>query len=275
MRKQNGILICILAPLFAVAGFFLRQMEISTIFDEYTGLAELWHRQSLVLIGLSVFAFLLCLLLSFGLPKQMSPDFRTAFGELSAVSGVLALMGAIVAGASFFALVGHFFEMYQLGIFFFWSIGGILAGLCMIEVPIAGATGKNVSVFAAIPVFWSCAWLILLHIRHAADPVLIRYVYTVLAIGFLLLALYYIASAAFTKGNMRRQLFCSGMGIYFSGAALADTHNTTHERVIIAALAVSVLLYALLLMKNAGKVQSPAVGRQEDEGDNIIANYDG
>ena len=275
MRKQNGILICILAPLFAVAGFFLRQMELNTIFDEHTRLAELWRTESLILIGLSALVFLAFLLLSLGLPKRMHPNFRAAFGELSAVSGLLALMGAVVAGASFFALVGHFFEMYQLGIFFFWSIGGILAGLCMIEVPIAGATGKNVSVFAAIPVFWSCAWLILLHIRHASDPVLIRYVYTVLAIGFLLLALYYIASAAFTKGNMRRQMFCSGMGVYFSGAALADTHNTIHERVIIVALAVIVLLYALLLIQHADKAQRQMITQQEEEGDNIIANYDG
>ena len=275
MRKQNGILICILAPLFAVAGFFLRRRELSTIFDEHTGLAELWRTESLILMGLCALVFLAFLILSLGLPKKMSPDFRTAFGELSVASGMLALMGAIVAGASFFALVGHFFEMHQLGIFFFWSIGGILAGLCMIEVPIAGATGKNVSVFAAIPVFWSCAWLILLHIRHASDPVLIRYVYTVLAIGFLLLGLYYVASVAFTKGNMRRQMFCSGMGVYFAGVALADTHNTIHERVIVVALAAIVLLYALLLMQHAGKAQRQTMTWQEEEGDNIIANYDG
>lgn len=259
MQKKMAVLLCVLAPLFALLAYSLRVHEINSIFHPETGLADLWQMPSFLLMGLSAFVAALFFLLSRTVPKQMHPKFKRAFGELSAITGLLSLLGVFVLLASAFATFGHVTGLVDLGFFIAWAIGGVLSGFCLMLYPILGARGKNVSILAAIPVFWLCMWLVLAHIRYAADPVLLRYVYYLFAIAFLLLALYFIASAAFTKGKAPQLLFSAGMAVYFSGIAFADARSL-QEHIIIGALALFVLSYSLLLLRHMKR--SPEVSEK-------------
>ena len=252
MRKTPALSICALAPLFALFAYFIRSREVVAIFDPTTGLALLWEGVSIILMLFSILVVALFFILSRCVPKEISPSFEKAFGTPSLFTGILSLLGLAITFLAAFALLRHVGVGDEANLFFVWAIGAFFSGICLSIFPILGARGKNVFLLAAMPVFWVCMWLVFSHIYYAADPVLIRYVYHLFAIAFLLLSLYYIASAAFGKGQGKRQIFSTALAVYFTGVSLADSRNF-YQQVTMFLLAFFVLLYAILLLRHIGQ----------------------
>ena len=255
MRKFIGFFMAATSLLGAVLGFFVRQVELNFVFHPTTGLAEPWAPQSLLTIFVSAGVVLLLLFLSLLTPKNKGLSYPQAFGNQSGASAILCLLGL---GIAVFAAAGHFLEpqgQSPLGTpaFFenIWTIAAIVSGLCLAAMPWLSKMGRNVSLLAVAPVFWLCFWLIWAHVDYASNPVLLAYVYHLLALAFLLLSLYYIAGAAWSLLHPRRLLFCAHAAVYFTGISLADT-LPFWQMLVFVCLGATALAYALLCSAFSG-----------------------
>ena len=244
--RNTGYFMTALALLAAVAGFFLRQREVATVFDPNTGLAARGESVTILLMALSACVLLILFGLCFRVPSRELTLFSKAFPANWFTSALLALLGFFVilstvletlaypeGGA--FPIVSHL----QTG-------AALLSGICLSYMAVRGPRRGNVAVAAAVPVFWLCLWLVASHVAEASNPVLLRYVYSFFALAFLLLALYYLAGFAFHQGKPKKFLFSSAAAIYFTGVTMGDAHNL-YQNALFLALAFTLLVYQLIL----------------------------
>ena len=251
MRKI-GFILMPLAVLTGAVGFFLRQAEISTVFDPQSGLATPGAPISLALMALSVLVVLLFFGLSFLAPNHRGAGFGTAFACGPFARTVLALCAIgmmFIGGGRLIALViVGWISVFPL----IWAIAAFFAGLCLLLMALLGPRGRNVAVISTVPAFFLCVWLIVLHIDHASDPVLLNYVYRLFALAFLLLSLYYIAGFAFRQAKVRRLTCSVPSAAYFTGLTLADG-QPLYRNITLILLAVTALLYLLILTRNLSR----------------------
>ena len=108
----------------------------------------------------------------------------------------------------------------------------VFAALTLLALIVLLLCGRNFSdgkknftrgFYLTIPVFWGCYWLILDFWDHAANPMLLSYLYNMAAIIFLTLALHSAAGISFgrAKAHVTRLLaFCA---VFFSLTTLGST----------------------------------------------------
>ena len=243
-----------MVPLAIIAGafgFYLRRMELYTVFEPHTGLAVSGAPVSLALMALSGGVILLLFGLSFLAPTREGGQFETAFRGGIVLRVLLAGISlAIIAAAgmdAFGLLPGDAMPVLEL----VWAGAGVLSGICLLLMALLGMSGKPVASLSVIPVFWLCLWHIVSHIENAANPTLLAHAYRFFALAFLLLGLYYIAGFAFGQTRVRRFLFTASAAGYFVGVTMADSQGI-FQRVILAAVAGMILIYALILTHNLG-----------------------
>ena len=241
-----GFILAPLAVLAGILGFFLRRLQLETVFDPQTGLATSNAPISLVLLALSALVVGLFFGLSFLAPKREGADFATAFGSGAFGRTILCFFAVIlmfVGGGRLIALMMiRQFELFPL----LWAGAALLAGVFLILLALLGHSGRNVAIFSAVPVFFISLWMVILYIDHAANPVLLAYVYRLFALAFLLLSFYYIAGFAFRQAKVGRLIFAVSTAVYFTGVTFADG-GITYQNIALAALVLSALLYMLIL----------------------------
>ena len=260
-----GFILAPLAVLAGIAGFFLRRLQLETVFDPQTGLATANAPISLVLLALSVVVVALFFGLSFLAPKREGADFATAFGTGAfgrTIHCFFAVIMLFVGGGRLIALV----LTQQIALFpLLWAGAATLTGLFLLLLALFGSSGRNVAIPAAIPVFFISLWMVILYIDHAANPVLLAYVYRLFALGFLLLSLYYIAGFAFRQAKVGRLTFAVSSAVYFTGVTFADG-GISYENIALAALAGTALFYLLILTRRLSLPIWDEPGFDLDEG---------
>ena len=268
MRKI-GFSMAALAVLAGIVGFFLRYLEVNTIFDSYTGLALRWAPISLALIGLSVVTVGLLLLLSLRIPPRRISSFQAAFGNSWPTGLLLALLGfCVIFLATLEAL--YLAESGSVSVMTYLQAGSaLLSGFCLAYMAMKGPKGGDVApVASALPVSWICLWLISFHITNASNPVLLEYAYMFFALAFLLLALYYIASFAFLQDKSKKLLFCSPVALYFIGVTMGDPHPSYHRGLLLC-LAATLLIYHITLTVNLSR-SPPDEPEEEMDWDHML-----
>ena len=76
--------------------------------------------------------------------------------------------------------------------------------------------------YLLFPAYTFCLWLVLAYQAQAGNPVILDYVYRILAIICSLLGLYFTASFSFEKGKALPTLWTGLAAVYFSCVCLAD-----------------------------------------------------
>lgn len=238
MRKNIPL---ILALLGGAAGFALRKWQLAAGFEPETHLPIPGAPSAMLLALLAALAAAGILALCW--PNKQRLDTASA---LSKARDNTVYLTAVVL-AAFLLLVSGGFELLN------FSAGGVQdsAGenritmvasavlpplrilFCVAGLPSAllwgkalyrgGETKEKLSLLALCLLF--CLWLITAYQTRAADPVIMDYVYEVLAIVCSLLGLYFIAGYSFQVGKPRRTVFFCLMGAFFSLVTLADAHS--------------------------------------------------
>lgn len=221
----------ILPPLLALfgglGGFFLRRWELTAAFDA-DGLAIPWAPASLILILLSVLLALAFILLS-RRPRIRLTGYPDAFCARN--NWVYAAAGAISAAMLGFAgvfglkqeLTGGTPRLLQL---LLWVLC-IASFFCVVRVVWFNlrAVSRRYSLELLIPAYTSCIWLVAAYQVRAAEPVVLSFIYELLAIICTALALYFSAGFSFAKGSFWRCAVFSLLSVYFSIVTLADGHS--------------------------------------------------
>ena len=218
----------ILPILLAIAsggvGFVLRRWELATVFES-TGLAVLWSAPSLILIALSV-VMAAAFLVLVRKPKYQPSDYNEAF---SAQNNWLYLIGMAVSAAAilFAGLSGLRTNGYCSLLCKLMNLLCLLSFVCILATAWNNFRGKNLrfSITLLVPGYTLCLWLVSAYQERAADPVVLNFVYEMLAIICTLIGLYF--STGYSYG---RPKFCfctvfSLLGVFFTLVTLADPHT--------------------------------------------------
>lgn len=245
----NVILPLLLALLGGVGGFFLRRWELATVFEE-TGLAALWSAPSLILIALSV-ALAVAFVLLTRKPVNPLTDYSEAFSAkdswphlvLMALSAAMLLVSGILGlRAGLYASCGLLCKLMNLMC--------IVSFFCVLTAALSSFRGRSFrySLVLLAPGYTFCLWLVSAYQQRAADPVVLDYVYELLAIICTLIGLYFTAGFSFGRPKFRRCAVFSLLGIYFSMVTLADAHALSDKLLFLFAVLyqlanLSVLLY--------------------------------
>jgi hypothetical protein len=242
-----------------LAGALIRRYELQHAFESDTGLALSGYPASVVLLLLSAAVILFVLFLSGGRSAIGALSYRDAFrtteaGSFAAiVLSSLFLFGSAASGAMLY-LSGTETRVSRLLLFAFTAI----SGACILVTGLRTYRDKNTEqsgILLLVPAFFACLWLVLVYQTNAADPVLLHYIYELLAVVFAVLGLYSIAGFGFGRGRVKRTAFYCLLGEYFSLVTLADGHSLPFY-LLYAFSALYLVLSAALLLKNSAQAQA-------------------
>lgn len=243
-------LLPLLAVIGGIGGFFLRHWELSTAF-EISGLATPWAPASVMLIVLSIILALVVAILC----RKPKNELKT-YGEAFFAPGnwlylvILALASACLLVGALFGLKDEITSWSRSFLrLLLWALC-LAAFFCVLNIALSNfrSVSRKYNVTLLIPAYAFCLWLVSAYQQHAADPVVLDYVYELFAIICTLLGLYFAAAFSFAKAKVWRCAFFSLMGIYFSIVTLADSHDRATQLLYLFAIlyqlaTVTVLLY--------------------------------
>lgn len=248
---SHMILPLLLALLGGAGGFLLRRWELSAVFEE-SGLAVLWSIPSLILIALSA-----VLAAAFVLLCRKAEHKPTDFSEAFCVQNnwlYLILMALSAAAMLFAGILGLRSNDYSGVLRRLMNIMCLMSFLCIPAVAWINFQGRPLrySLPLLVPGYTLCLWLVAAYQRRAADPVVLDYVYELLAIICTLIGLYFCAGFSFGRPKIRRCAVFSLLGIYFSIVTLADAHSVIEQLLFLFCILyqlafVSALLYHIFV----------------------------
>lgn len=263
MRKE--ILLPGATVALGVLGFGRRRGQLATAFEPETGLAIPGAPATRALIALAVVTAVLILVLTWGHRERKSWD-RAFYGA----RGCPVYMTAMVL-AAFLLLASGGLELYSyLGGTAEHVVGDNLQlvakvlhplriALCLGGFPCVliwgrslyrGTEGGKESLPLLEVCLLYCVWLVSNYQTCAADPVVLNYIWTVLAICGGLLGVYYVTSYSFQKvGCPRRSVLACLMGAFFSITAMGGDLSLA-ELLRCAFAAVFLLAHAALLLQD-------------------------
>jgi hypothetical protein len=226
---NRSVFLPIFAAIAGLAGALLRRYELLNAFETDSGLAISGHPATIAMLVLSGAVLLLTLLF---LPKNQkipeSLNFAQAFSvedkgtRFLIVVAALLLLACAVCGAYQY-LEGSETRVSRLVLFVFAALSAL--SVLFTGLRAGQGSGEQSSILLLFPAFFACLWLVLVYQNHAADPVLLDYVFELLAVVCVVLSLYSIAGFGFGRGRVRATSFYCLMGVYFSMVTLADSHT--------------------------------------------------
>lgn len=210
-----------------VAGFFLRRQQLSESFHPDTGLMDMDSPAMWLLLALTALVLALALLLcrDAGERELTAPE-RFQAPRTGYITGVVcgALLMLAAAGAGLVELRGGYLDnIVDLVLYLLCAVGGLSAL----------AAGRNTyrrlwpdtaPVLHMGPAFCALVWLVSTYQKTSGQPVLMLYVYSLMAAVTALLALYGLSSLAMGKGGAVRTCLLDAMGVYLCLVSLADGH---------------------------------------------------
>lgn len=278
MRKE--IILPGIAVTGGIIGFFIRRWNLAEAFEPETGLAIPHSPSTAALIGLSAVIFVVFVLMCRGEYNSLPGGYDQAFqakgnpaylfvSGLSAIlMGAAALVSALrlfdeyqavketfsvidAQGTAVWGAILAMFPRISLSVLCLASFFGVLFA---IKNNYQGAGRGRLSFLVLMPGYTFCIWLICAYQQWAGDPVILDYIYEMLAIITSLLGLCFTAGFSFEKIRVSRASLFSLLGIYFSLVTLADRHDM-----------LSVLLYSFAILYLLASVAALLYQAQQPE----------
>ncbi len=207
----------ILSLVFGLLGAGLRYLELRYTWDAYEGFMKSFSAASLLLILLSFAVLALSVFLSRGLAK--TPPSETKSQRLTVVMGLVTTL-ALLLSSGFEIMHGARdgdASLILFGVFSFLTAAAFLIALYGMH----GSGRPDVLGFYLLfSVFWATFWLIVTFRDHAASPVILSYIYDLLAIVFCMLTALYVAGCFFGRTRPLLLRLSPLMGLFFSMVAL-------------------------------------------------------
>ena len=224
MRKESFLLIGT-AVVGGAFGFFVRWLQLSTAFEPTTGLTRGGAAASRILIALCIVVAAVQLLYTLRardrLPEAPGPEFFeggsavyrffcAAMGLLTAVGGVLLLIGAVRGSGGALA--------------FFLALLAAFAGLCMTALSLSATAGVPMRCLCCTaPVLFLCFWMIVTYKENASNPAIWSFCMRILAIAANALGWFYLAGLAYGKPKSAALYFFCQLAPFLSILCLADS----------------------------------------------------
>ena len=251
-------------PFFALlagaCGYYLRLIELSSVFDKRTGLPQRGAAITLALIILTIgFLLVVCLYTLRIRAKYTSPQgFQNAFGtEPLAYPFIFVVVGIAWLGAT----VKYFFDLLAVGTLPYSEICFlVLSAISAISITFFAVEmyqdshSKFKLALSAVPTVFMCFWLILFYSRNSANPILLSYCYQCLAIISSTLGFYFTSGFIYNKPALGRTVFAFFAAIFFCFVTLADNHTISIKIIFIALIVINVVYSSMLISRMKRRV---------------------
>ena len=254
MKKASAI-VPLAATLVAALAFYLRTIELTTVFEPLTGLNERGAPLTVGLITLTVAFIIFALVFSRRVgAKHKSPE--GFFGAFSTNSYVylfsLSTIALVWGGATAIYAISHnaagTFQTVEL----YYTVLSAISALCLLvfAIEVFRAPNRKSTMFLILPaIIFATFWLVLIYRDNASNPILLSYSYYALAVIFTALSFYYLAGFVFSKPSPGRTTFVSLCAVFFCFITLADTHSFG-IKLIFSTIIILNLLHMVMLLKN-------------------------
>ncbi len=251
--SQKPVFLFSLATLiFAAAGIFLREAELTSVFEADTGLTT-FSPLTVALILVSCLAVIFYVVFSRKTNLSLTPgDYVSAFRP----SGPLPLVVSIFTLSTM--LVGAYL-CYFLGLL---NIASAAAYILALLAALSGVSGfilslsafkkrsrGNIMLPAVADVVFLCFWTVIYYRQQAANPVLIDGMYAFLGLCASTLAFFHITGFTAGRPSPASTLLFSGIGIYFCIIAILNTSVTAYS-LFFAVLAIRLYISSILLLRS-------------------------
>ena len=247
----NVILPVLLTLAAGQGGWLLRRWELASAFDA-DGLPIPGAPASVCLILLSV---CLALVLAVAclrpqpLQKDLGPGICAGKNWAYLVFCALAAAHLLIAG-----LRGLKDELLwgapRILHLLLWALC-ILSFFCVLSAALTGFRGKSRKYNAMLlaPAYTFCVWLVVVYQQQSAEPVVLVYVYELLAIICALIAFYFAAGLSFGNPRPRFYVLFALLSIYFGMVTLADNHDLSAQLLLCFSLLYHMANTAVLLRR--------------------------
>lgn len=212
----------VLFPVAGVAAAVLRHIQLSAAYT-HDGLLIPGQSSTLALLLLSLVAALGALVYSIlcrpqfgqeGLPacagRSGCTVGMTAAGFLVLIGGVLTAMECLVPSLRIVWMI--------LAVLMILSGALMVVGALQLKKDHHACVGR----LLLLPDFACCLWLVLFYQSNAADPILMDYVFRLLAVVCILLGLYFITAQTYRLRRARRAAFFCLLGGYLALLCLGE-----------------------------------------------------
>lgn len=265
MNKRIGL--PALALLGGILGFGIRKWQLATAFEVDTGLPVGGSMATILLILLTIGMVVIFGILS---PNRMARGKTTYYDAFCAkgcpvyaVGSLVAVIGVFVAGGLLLyqGIQSDPLLLTQLIL----GVACLVSAVSMFLVRrVTKGYTKPTRYLGAllIPAFMACLWLVISYQSQAANPVVLDYIFGLLAIICLLLGLYEMAGFSFEKPKVWGMCVCSLLGFYLTLVTLADVH-VLWEQLLLIAVAIYLLVHTIALMSNVHTVRGGSRTKQE------------
>lgn len=243
MRKKISFM-PLLALMAGIAGFFLRNKELSSAIDPVTGLAERWSIFTLSLALLSVIAAAVFVL--YGVLTMRGRAVRLSYkGSLSAtglVTFFFAVVGcaAMVIGGIIYFLNARVVRVSLVDSVF--ALFAVLSGVCQF-VLVCGAfknkSGDSSHIAAVVTPLFLCLWLVITYKNNSTDPELLNYCGMCLALMAAILSFYFSAGFAFGRDNKLCTVIFGLLAVYSCTVAAADFSSLPLRLILVGIIVLS------------------------------------
>lgn len=209
---KRTLTLIVLPLFFGLCGAMLRAVELAYSFDPLSGLHTTQLAVTPALVALCAIVSLLFLVFAWFIqPDQATVS--TPRPVFYAASGLAAL---VLFGLAAYQIAGCVTN-FVLTTF----IHALLTLYCAVSLLALGKTGlaqrpsSAYTVFAVVPVFWACFTLILVYRERIADPILLDYIYLIVAFIFILLFLYALTGYVYGKNKFRLAAVTGPLALFF------------------------------------------------------------
>ena len=127
----------------------------------------------------------------------------------------------------------------------------IISFFCVLSAALTGFRGKRRKYNALLlaPAYTFCVWLVVVYQQRSAEPVVLVYVYELLAIICALIAFYFAAGLSFGNPRPRFYVLFALLSIYFGMVTLADNHDLSAQLLLCFSLLYHMANTAVLLRR--------------------------
>ena len=241
----------ILLAVAALVGFGLQAWCQTSAFDPVTRLVVPGSAALLAVKLYFVAVPVLALVASLPLRGTKAPGRGEIYGRLGRGGRFLGVFGGLLAAAGGLLRLSQ--DLQPLLLRRWTALGNCLVdgllclgGLCLIWLAAGPKKPKPQTVAALIPGFGACFWLITFYHTQSRDPIVVRYVWTLLCLMAAVLALYHQAAYCFGRpAPVRTQFFTLTAGAW-AFAALPSAGELS-QSLLLTGLGCWMLLQSVLI----------------------------
>lgn len=222
-----------LALMLGVSGAALRRWQIASDFDRQS--LPVPGQATLLLLVLTAAAVVGCALLV--LPLRGAGDWESTLGEkpLPPLGAGAALYGA----AAVLLVLSRSAEADTLMVFELTTkvipvLTILTAAAAAVGLLLAAPGGARRGEYLVLPAVFGCFWMERSYHSHGSDPVVLHYVWYLLAVVLGALVWYHLTALSFGRGSARRTLYLCLLAVFFSLTALADGESLANQLLLVA-----------------------------------------